>query len=213
MTLAYTFWHRPRPEIDHGEYESGLQRFHERLAVVPIPGFVDSWTLRVPDLPWLAGGGYEDWYLVEDFAALGELAEHAVDAARSDSHDVLARAVQDGAGGVYALLTGAVDAREGWCGWFGKRDGVGYPALQAALETQVENEGSLVVWQRQLVLGPAPEFRVLAPGPVTVWGADLAVGARVRVPDFQFPDTSPRSSHVPGAASSSAAAGPAEPGR
>ena len=35
------------------------------------------------DLPWLPGGGYEDWYLVDGFAALGTLAEHAVDSART----------------------------------------------------------------------------------------------------------------------------------
>ena len=57
--LAYTFWHRPRPERHPAEYETGMRHFHQRLAEVPIPGFVGSWTLRVPDLPWLPGGGYE----------------------------------------------------------------------------------------------------------------------------------------------------------
>ena len=134
--LAYTFWHQPRPEIDSADYEAGMRRFHQRLAAVPIPGFVDSWTLRVPDLPWLTGGGYEDWYLIEDFGALGSLATHAVDAARTDSHDAMARSVRDGAGGLYALLTGEFDgpaSRSGWAGWFTKRPGVSYSRLTAEL--------------------------------------------------------------------------------
>jgi hypothetical protein len=183
MTLAYVFWHRPRAGVDPDEYEGGMRRFHERLAAVPIPGFIDSWTLRVPDLPWLAGGGYEDWYLVDDFAALGTLAEHAVDSARTQTHDAMARSVRDGAGGVYALLAGESGVssahRTGWVGWFSKRDEVRYPQLRATLTQAIEDAAISAVWQRQLVLGPAPEFRVLAAGPVAVSGTDLAATAHV----------------------------------
>jgi hypothetical protein len=176
--LAYTFWHQPRPEIDSAEYEAGMRRFHQRLAAVPIPGFVDSWTLRVPDLPWLAGGGYEDWYLIEGFGALGSLATHAVDAARTDSHDAMARSVRNGAGGLYALLTGEFDgpaSRSGWAGWFTKRPGVSYSRLTAELTELTEDGVVQAVWQRQLVLGPAPEFRLLASGRVAPVGAELIV--------------------------------------
>jgi hypothetical protein len=185
MTLAYTFWHQPRPEVPADRYERGMSGFHERLAAVPIPGFVDSWTLRVPDLPWLPGGGYEDWYLVADFGALGTLAEHAVDAARVQSHDAMARSVRSGAGGVYALLIGDLSApagpgtRSGWAGWFSKQDGVSYPRLRAGLTQQWDDGAVSAVWQRQLVLGPAPEFRVLAAAAVPVAGADLSVGVPV----------------------------------
>ena len=181
MTLAYVFWHRARPDVDAVGYEAGLNAFHQRLADVPIPGFVDSWSLRVPDLPWLTGGGYEDWYLVDDFAALGVLAEHAVDPVRQPRHDVMARSVLDGTGGVYALAAGSARARAGWCGWFTKQPGVGYPQVRADLTEQVAAGSATAWWQRQLVLGPAPEFRVLAPGPVTLRGADLALGLPVTV--------------------------------
>jgi hypothetical protein len=182
VTLAYTFWHQPRPEVDPGDYERGMARFHQRLAAVPIPGFVDSWTLRVPDLPWLPGGGYEDWYLVEDFAALGTLAERAVDRSRVESHDVMARSVRDGAGGVYAGFNRPESAtRSGWAGWFTKRPGVGYPQVRAAVAALIEEGDVQAVWQRQLVLGPAPEFRVLAPVPVAVTGLELTVGVPVLV--------------------------------
>src|SRR4051794_25131770 len=180
--LAYTFWHQPRPEIDSADYEAGMRRFHQRLAAVPIPGFVDSWTLRVPDLPWLAGGGYEDWYLIEDFGALGSLATHAVDAARTQSHDAMARSVRDGAGGVYALVGGepaGTANRSGWAGWFTKRPGIGYPQLTAELTGLIADGVVGAVWQRQLVLGPAPEYRVLASGPVALGCADLAVSVPV----------------------------------
>jgi hypothetical protein len=179
MTLAYTFWHRPRPEFDAVDYETGLRAFHDRLAAVPIPGFVGSWSLRVPQLPWSAGAGYEDWYLIDDFTALGALAEHAVDAARTQTHDALASAVEDGAGGVYAFAGGDLRARAGWCGWFSKQHGVRYPQLHAELAEQVELGAIDAVWQRQLVLGPAPEFRVLATAEVTVPGAELTVGMPV----------------------------------
>jgi hypothetical protein len=184
MTLAYVFWHRARPEVNSTGYANGLNTFHQRLADVPIPGFIDSWSLRVPELPWLTGGGYEDWYLVDDFTALGRLAEHAVDQARRSAHDVMARAVRDGAGGVYSSAAGSVGVRSGWCGWFTKRDGVGYPQLRADLDELMDEQvdaRSSVVWQRQLVLGPAPEFRVLAPDPVAVRGLDLMIGVPVAV--------------------------------
>jgi hypothetical protein len=170
------------------EYEGWLARFHGRLAAVPIAGFGRSYTLRVPELEWLAGGGYEDWYLVADFAALGELNRAAVDAARLDSHDALARTVsaRHGAGGVYGLAFGAASvgvgtASGGWAGWFGKRDGVGYPQLRAELHELVEAGAISAVWQRQMVLGPGPEFRVEAAEPVQPHGAELAVAVPVIV--------------------------------
>ena len=203
MTLAYVFWHQPRSGVDPAGYESGMQRFHQRLKAVPVPGFVDSWTLRVPDLPWLAGGGYEDWYLVDDFTALGVLAEHAVDRARTESHDAVARASGRGAGAVYALVAGESGAsgesgesgdsgaprepgesggtasRSGWVGWFSKRDDVRYPQLRTGLTQLIVDGAVRSVWQRQLVLGPGPEFRVLGDGPVAVGGADLTVATAV----------------------------------
>jgi hypothetical protein len=176
MPLAYAFWHRPHPDVAAETYERDLQTFHERLAAVPIPGFRASRTLRVPDLPWLPGGGYEDWYVIDDFAALGTLATAAVDAPRAASHEALARSVRDGAGGVYALRAGTTFPPASWCGWFSKQDGVSYPELISGLQEQVHRGDVLAVWQRQLVLGPAPEFRIETRSPVSVPGAQLAVG-------------------------------------
>jgi hypothetical protein len=197
-TLAYIFWHRPRPDADPLAYERDLRSFHSDLRGTArsrlsragddepgaIEGFLGSRTLPVPRLDWLEGGGYEDWYLIDGFAALGPLAAGAVDAARAQSHDALARAVLEGAGGVYGLLAGTAFAPAGWVGWFLKRDGVSYEALSAHLRQRVAEGVVAAVWQRQLVLGPAPEFRVEATGvdPIEVEGADLAAAVPLGTP-------------------------------
>ena len=75
-------------------------------------------------------------------------------------------------------------ARTGWCGWFSKQDGIRYPQLRADLDEQLNDGVITAVWQRQLVLGPAPEFRILAPGPVTLASAELSVGLQVDEPQL-----------------------------
>ncbi|MBT0773827.1 hypothetical protein KIH74_33085 [Kineosporia sp. J2-2] len=176
MTLAYTFWHRPQTGIGAEGYERDLALFHERLAMLgggQVPGFAGSYSLRVPPLPWQDSEGYEDWYLVDDFAALGVLAEAAVDPTRLERHDALAGAVLDGAGGLYGLRAGRTLPAEGtWVGWARKRPGIGYAELFSDLETRVETGSLSAVWQRQLVLGPAPEFRLEGAGPVDVAGLE-----------------------------------------
>jgi hypothetical protein len=181
VTLAYTFWHRPMADVESAAYERDLDSFHAHLAAPAIPGLAGSRTLRVPDLPWQPGGGYEDWYLVDGFGALADLATGAVDAAHRSSHAALARAAGNGAGGLYGLVAGAAFAPAAWAGWYVKNPGVGYPALLAALVTLAGDERIAAAWQRQLVLGPAPEFRVEAAGPVAVTGATLAAAAPIDV--------------------------------
>lgn len=176
MTLAYTFWHRPRAGIPAEGYERDLGLFHERLAMrgsEQIPGYLSSYTLRVPQLPWQNGPGYEDWYLVEDFAALAGLAEAAVDSSRLERHDALAGAVLDGTGGLYGLRAGSSPPTEGaWVSWARKRPGVGYAELFSDLEARVADGSLGALWQRQLVLGPAPEFRLEGPSAITVPGLE-----------------------------------------
>lgn len=157
--LAYVFWHRPAPGADPAAYERALLAFHARLAEGGVPGGVSSHSLRVPDLAWLPGGGYEDWYLVRDFTALGALNDAAVDAARRPAHDEVARQVAGGAGGVYRLVDGTDRVREGWVRWLSKPAGTGYADVLA--EWAPAAGGAL--WQRQMVLGPAPEFRLVEP--------------------------------------------------
>lgn len=156
--LAYVFWHWPRPGVDRGDYERRLAALHRSLAADPPAGFVGSAALAVAGLDWLpAVEGYEDWYLVDDWAALGALNDAAVAAAHRWAHDAVAERAAGGAGGLYRLLRGE-------------------PALAAPAtwsERPLDGEGDGATWERQLVLGPAPRFCRTGVGPPrrSVWAA------------------------------------------
>ena len=145
MTLAYVFWHHPGLGVDAAGYERGLLAFHARLADAPIPGTLGCRTVRVPATPWLSGAGYEDWYFVEDFTALGQLNAGAIDEAHAAVHDDIAAQAGFGAGGLYRLVSGQRDRAGAHHVWFPKPD------------VLPGGEGT-TLWQRQLVLSPAPEF-------------------------------------------------------
>jgi hypothetical protein len=170
--LAYLFWHQPSPDQAVDRYERALVGFHRRLREVPVPGLVASGTARVDGLPWLRGGGYEDWYAVDDYTALGVLNDAAVDAAHAEAHDLAAHAAGFGAGGLYALERGMIDTPIGHCVWLTKPAGVSYPEFAERL-MDLTAEEPVTVWRRQMVLGPAPEYRVIA-GRELALPADLA---------------------------------------
>jgi hypothetical protein len=158
--LAYLFWHRPAADVE--SYERRLAVFHERLHAEPPQGFAGSVAFRV-DVPWL-GRGYEDWYLVEDWASLGVLNVAAVDAARRPDHDAVAAGAAHGVGGIYELRTGDLPLREaGAADWSAKPLGVSYADWEAS-RTDGLDLADFALWQRQLVLGPAPEYCLLSPG-------------------------------------------------
>jgi hypothetical protein len=141
--LAYVFWHRPRPDVDVGEYESGLRTLHERLSI-------GSASFRLAELPFGSGPGYEDWYPVDDWAALGDLNLAAVSGDRRGPHDAVAAAAAAGWGGLYALVRGE-GIPPAATRWMRKPPGEGSDRFLAALD-------AAPIWRRQLVLGPAPEF-------------------------------------------------------
>jgi hypothetical protein len=159
--LAYLFWHRPSAGQPIESYERALVGFHRRLREVAVPGLVASGTARVGGLPWMDGDGYEDWYAVDDYTALGVLNDAAVDAAHAQAHDLVALAASFGAGGLYALERGTIDTPAGYSVWLTKPSGVSYPDFREQLSLHTAGE-SVTVWRRQMVLGPAPEFRVTA---------------------------------------------------
>jgi hypothetical protein len=168
--LAYLFWHRPRDPEGAAAYEQALIAFHRSLARSLPVGTLASATFRVGELPWLpavgaAGVAYEDWYLVEDFAALGVLNEAAVGRGHVSAHDQAARRAGPGTAGVYALVEGEPCAQA-----------LGEAALAVWIERPVGSKrrglGELLgdgmdparasLWRRQMNLGPAPEFCLLA---------------------------------------------------
>ncbi|HEX7117428.1 MAG TPA: hypothetical protein VF212_01485 [Longimicrobiales bacterium] len=164
---AYVFWHYPRPDADLREYERSLRDFHATLAGAGSDGFVESGAHAVEGAPWLpTGAGYEDWYLVESSAALDPLDEAAVSTRTRASHDRVARMADGGAGGVYRLRRdGGPAAETSTCIWVRKPAGHAYDAFHADLERRLPADAS--VWQRQMVLGPAPEYGIVLPGDVT----------------------------------------------
>ncbi len=132
--LAYVFWHRPRH--DGLAYQEALLELHAALAEAPPPGFRGSGSFARAEMPWM--DGYEDWYLVDDWTALGVLNDVAP---RYAAHDPVADLSRDGAGGVFALQAGEPD--------------LGGVEASTYGEDPVAGD---VIWRRQLVLGPAPQY-------------------------------------------------------
>jgi len=167
--LAYVFWHERRADADDAAYRADLAELHRRLAAAERPGVLGSRTFAIGALPWFddrGGALFEDWYLVGGSAELDTLDEIAVSGDRSAPHDRLASAVVWGAGGLYRLRTGPAGGDQRAAQWFAKPAGVRYSELDAVLATIVSPEHA--VWQRQMVLGPAPEFCIAGPEPVVL---------------------------------------------
>lgn len=152
--LAYVFWHRAGRAAG---YEDTLVAFHQELARASLPFLVASAAYRVRGAPWMEdGGGYEDWYVVRDYADLGLLKEAAIAGRPGTAHDRAAGLATWGAAGLYAVLRGQPPLDADRVTWFGKPPDAGYPAFLSSLA-----ETAWLV-QRQLTLGPTPEF--CAPG-------------------------------------------------
>ena len=165
MSLAYVFWHWPARSAG---YDRRLAAFHAALGM---PGTV---AYRLERAPWdgAAPAPYEDWYPVAGWAALGELNERAVSGARRAPHDAVAERADAGTGAVYGLLRAGPDPHAvRFAAWFGKPSGASYEAFGEAIASALGGREA-AVWQRQLVLGPAPEYAVLAASPLELpWPA------------------------------------------
>jgi hypothetical protein len=160
--LAYVFWHLPAPDVPAHDYEGRLAAFHARLHAEPPAGLGPTATLALDAVPWLDGApGYEDWYLVGDFGALGELNAAAVSGSRKAPHDAAAAAASAGVAGVMGHVAGGLlPQRPRWAAWLSKPAGLGYDAFHAELAAALPPGGC--AWQRQMTLGPATEYCVLA---------------------------------------------------
>ena len=156
--LAYVFFHRAASGVETAAYEEALRRFHSSLAVAPPHGFIGSSTYRV-------GGGYADWYLVDSSAALDVLNGAAVSGARSASHDAVAHMSSDGAGKLLTRVSGAAPAGAGFEIRFSKPAGMAYRDLYERLKPWTDR-AELTLWRRMMVLGPPPEFCLVAPSEV-----------------------------------------------
>ncbi len=165
--LAYVFWHWPLPTIPARDYTDHLSAFHQSLRANAFPSFHSSHVFQLKNAPWGPPNRpcYEDWYLVENFAALETLNKTAVTAANKAPHDQAARYAADGKAGVYQLYAGVADPANAHVAcWFAKPAGMAYTAFFSLVYPLVaENGGAL--WQRQMTLGPTPEFCWWVPVP------------------------------------------------
>lgn len=152
--LAYVFSHRPGPDVDVAEYEATLRHFHDALAGVPPQGFLGSSTFRV-------GDRYSDWYLVENSAALDVLNEAAVSGARTSPHNAAARMAVDGEGKLLSRAGGDQRPGSGFEIRFSKPSGMSYQELYDRMQPFSSRSDSSL-WRRMMVLGPPPEFCLIA---------------------------------------------------
>jgi hypothetical protein len=163
--LAFVFWNWPRPDVRRDEYESRLVAFHERLAGALPGGMERSLVWRVSGAPWLpSGSGYEDWYLLENSAALDVINRDAVTGILGEQHHAAARLSGGGTSGLYQPAETAAGVATGALAiWFSKPEGMGYGELFSNVDAE---PGRL--WSRMLVLGPTPEFCLLEPAERTL---------------------------------------------
>jgi len=187
--LAYLFWHTPQ-SADGPTYERGLTAFHRALAGSPPDGFVRSWTLRVARPAWLPDGPahYLDWYLIETFAALGELNDGAIAGTRRAPHDDVAALARTGTAALVGHVAGTTDvpgAPALAVALLDKPAGQPYSTFRADLTEAAAARPGTGCWMRQMTLGPGPEFVVLGeagrmpalPAPATVLDAAVVATA------------------------------------
>lgn len=161
--LAYVFWHQRASHINREAYQEKLLGFHQVLQKRQPQGFMYSTVLEISQLSWMTEGSevYEDWYLVENSAALDPLDEAAVTGICREPHLQIALLGSHGTGGLYRLKDEALDlalvAEIRYATWFSKPAGMSYEALYALFhQSQHAQQG--ILWQRQMTMGPALEF-------------------------------------------------------
>lgn len=155
--IAYLFCHHLADGEDSVEYEAGLRHFHAALRDAGVAGFLGSRTVNT-------GDGYCDWYLVETSAVLDYLNDAAVSGGRAPLHNAVARYAVNFTGKLMKLAAGRYDPEAMREIRFSKPQGMSYADLYRQLEPwTVRPDTSL--WRRMLVLGPPPEFSLLARAP------------------------------------------------
>jgi len=158
--LAYVFWHARQPQVARDEYERCHFEFHRILRANAPAGYRGSRVQRLSRAPWPSGAPevpetYEDWYYLDDSAALDAINEAAVGGVRRAPHDRVALLAAAGIAGLYRLRAGRREARAPRALWFSKPAGTSYPALLGQFAQRDSDEA---LWMRQMTLGPTPEF-------------------------------------------------------
>ena len=166
--LAYVFWHWPQPVIARAAYEDHLREFQQTLAANKSKGFQQSVVFRMRGASWLntSDESYEEWYLLDDSAAMDPLNEAAVSGACEEPHNRVAREAADGIGGLYRLREGVEDLDQAkFATWLSKPAGVSYRNFYADLHSLTSQPG-IALWGRQMTLGPTTEFCLHSQTPI-----------------------------------------------
>src|SRR5215207_5012222 len=166
--LAYVFWHWPQPGVEQDTYVDHLREFQETLASNKPLGFQRSAVFRTQDASWLntSGEAYEEWYLLDDSAAMDKLNVAAVSGTCEEPHNRVAREAADGAAGLYRLRVGQEDlAQSRYAVWLSKPNAMSYNDFYAALQPLTSRQG-VALWGRLMVLGPTTEFCIHSPAPI-----------------------------------------------
>ena len=166
--LAYVFWHWPQPVIARAAYEDHLREFQQTLAANKSKGFQQSVVFRIRGAGWLntSDEAYEEWYLLDDSAAMDRLNEAAVSGACEEPHNRVAREAADGTGGLYRLRAGTENLDQAkFAIWLSKPTGVSYKNFYADLQPLTSLPG-VVLWGRQMTLGPTTEFCIHSQNPI-----------------------------------------------
>lgn len=166
--LAYVFWHWPQTTVDEQSYAAHLESFHRALAANKPDGFHRSIVFRIEDANWLdtRGPAYEEWYLLDDSAAMDPLNDAAVSGACEAPHNLVAREAAGGTGGLYRLRSAAEVLNEArFAVWLAKPEGVQYRDFYDAL-SPLTSQPNVALWGRQMTLGPTAEFCLHSQKPI-----------------------------------------------
>lgn len=166
--LAYVFWHWPQPAIDPDTYVSHIIAFQETLNANKPTGYQHSVVFRIRGASWLNTNdeAYEEWYLLDDSAAMDRLNDAAVSGVCEEPHNRVAREAEDGTGGLYRLRAGQEQLSQARCAlWLSKPAGVSYKDFYTTLQPLTSQPG-VTLWGRQMTLGPTTEFCLHSPNPI-----------------------------------------------
>lgn len=163
--LAYVFWHWPQPGVDIETYVEHLVGFHRALTAHKPVGFRASRVFRFRDASWLEtmGEAFEDWYLVDDSAALDRINEGAVTGPCEAPHNLVAREAAGGTAGLYRLRRGEISDDVRYALWLSKPDRMSYADFYSTLDPIVADAA---LWGRQMTLGPTTEFVIHSANPI-----------------------------------------------
>ena len=168
--LAYVFWHWPQSTIDPDTYVNHLLDFHQTLAANKPNGFHESVVFRIRGASWLNTNGeaYEEWYLLDDSAAMDRLNEAAVSGVCEEPHNRVAREAADGIGGLYRWRAGQQQlSQTRYALWLSKPAGVSYKDFYTTLQP-LTAQPDVALWGRQMTLGPTTEFCLHSVNPIAL---------------------------------------------